>query len=495
MRRNLSKSKLIAYRQCSKRLWLEVHQPELREDSAAAQARFNTGYTVGEIAQQVYDPKNKGVVINAQEEGYPSALARSLSLLEASQPLFEAGYASSGAIAFADVMLPATKSGKRVWHMVEIKSATSLKDYHRDDAAIQAFVARKAGVPLASIAVAHIDSDWVYPGADNYCGLFHEVDLTQETLAREAEVSAWIAEAQKVVGKKTCPEMATGSHCTKPFECGFFGHCAGDEPETDYPVTWLPKVLKKDLKEFLAQPEIIDMRQVPDALLNEKQLRVKQHTVANTCYFDKEGSKNALSGYSLPVYFLDFETAQFAVPIWKGTRPYQQIAFQFSLHRLSRSGKVEHEEFLDLSGNDPSKPLAEALIAACGKQGPVFAYNAGFEKSRISELAERFSRFSVALLAIRDRVVDLLPIAEAHFYHPSQQGSWSIKSLLPAMTDKDYDSLDGVKNGGMAMEAFMEAIAPETTHARKEEIRQELLAYCKLDTDALVDIWGMFTDQ
>lgn len=495
MPRNLSKSKLIAYRQCPKRLWLEVHRPDLREDSAAAQARFNTGYAVGEIAQRLYDPKHKGTLINAQEEGYEAALKRSISLLNASQPIFEAGFASSGAIAFADIMLPATRGGKRAWRMVEIKSATSLKDYHRDDAAIQAFVARKAGVPLASIVLAHIDSDWIYPGNDDYRGLFNEVDLTAETLEREEEVIEWITQAHAIVAKRKCPARDIGSHCSKPFECGFYTYCASDQPETEYPIHWLPKVQKKDLKEFLSQPGIIDMRQVPDTLLNEKQLRVKQHSLANTCYFDSKGSRQALSNYGLPAYFLDFETAQFAVPIWKGTKPYQQLAFQFSLHRISRSGKVEHEEFIDLSGADPSKPLAEALIAACGKQGPIFAYNAGFEKSRISELAARFPRSDSELLAIRDRVVDLLPIAEQHFYHPSQQGSWSIKSLLPAITDKDYESLDGVKNGGMAMEAYMEALAPETSQERRDAIRRELLAYCKLDTDALIDVWRLFSGQ
>jgi hypothetical protein len=183
------------------------------------------------------------------------------------------------------------------------------------------------------------------------------------------------------------------------------------------------------------------------------------------------------------------------VPIWKGTRPYQQIPFQFSVHRLSRTGKLEHQAFLDLAGADPSKSFAEALIVACGERGPIFVYNAAFETTRIRELSERFPRIAADLVALNERVVDLLPVARDHYYHPSQQGSWSIKAVLPALCpDLNYDSLDGVQNGGMAMGAFVEALMPETSATRRAEIESQLLAYCALDTYAMVRLWSAFTD-
>jgi hypothetical protein len=190
---------------------------------------------------------------------------------------------------------------------------------------------------------------------------------------------------------------------------------------------------------------------------------------------------------------MDFETIQFPVPIWKGTRPYQQIPFQFSVHRLSQTGTLEQQGFLDLSGEDPSLAFAEALITACGEHGPIFVYNAGFEKTRIRELAERFPHLAEALLALNARVIDLLPIVRKHYYHPSQRGSWSIKAVLPTLCpDLNYGDLEGVQNGGMAMEAFMEALAPQTTAARKTEIEQQLLAYCSLGTYAMVRLWAIF---
>lgn len=489
----LSKSKLLLFLNCPKSLWLEIHWHDLRHDSDATETKFEVGNTVGEIAQRLYDPKGKGIVFNAQENGYTETYAQSMAAIDGTRPLFEAGFTAAGAKAFADVMLPAKKGGKRVWRMVEVKSSGKVKDYHRNDAAIQAFVARQAGVSLASIALAHVDTKWVYPGGGDYAGLLKEVDLTDEAFGRAEEVEGWIAEAQKLLKKRKPPETRMGRHCSKPWECGFYEFCAEQAPQTDYPVAWLPDVRAKALTEFLTRSDSIDMRQVPDTLLNDTQLRVKKHTLTNKVYFNRKGASAALAGFSLPAYFLDFETILYAVPIWKGTRPYQQIPFQFSLHRMARDGALTHKSFLDLSGNDPSKALAESLVAECGKQGPIFAYGADFEKRCIKGLAERLPRMKNELLALEARIIDLLPIAESYYYHPTQQGSWSLKNVLPTITPKlDYSGLEGVQNGGMAMEAYREAIAPKTTKTGKAKIEQQLLEYCKLDTLALVEVWNKF---
>lgn len=494
--RTLSKSKLLAARQCPKRLWLEIHRPELRLDSEAAQASFAVGHRVGDIAQKLYDPKGKGQLIEPKTEGFTAAFARTSQLLAQSQPIFEASFTAAGALAMADVMLPIRKSGKRAWRMIEVKSATSVKDYHRDDAAIQAFVARSSGVPLASIALAHIDSKWVYPGGNDYQGLLLEEDLTAEAFGREAEVKAWIADAQAIARKRTEPVICTGAQCNDPFECGFLSYCKMQEPQAEYPVQWLPGAPSKALKALIEDDGVTDLRHVPDELLNERQQRVKAHTLSGTAYFDGANAATDLAGHKLPVCFLDFETIQFAIPIWKGTRPYQQIPFQLSLHRLGRTGKLQQQSFLDISGNDPSRAFADALIAACGERGPVFVYNAGFETARIKELADRFPRLKRSLLAINERVVDLLPVARERYYHPSQQGSWSIKKVLPAVApDLSYDKLEGVQDGGLAMNAYLEAIATATTATRKAQIEKQLLAYCALDTYAMVRLWQFFSGR
>lgn len=492
--RTLSKSKLLTYRQCPKRLWLEVHHPDLREDSPATQASFAVGHQVGDIARRLYDPEGKGVLIDLQADGLDAALARTKELLQSAQPIFEAGFCAEGALALADVMLPVKKGGQLVWRMVEVKSSTSVKDYHRDDAAIQSFVARAAGVPLTKIALAHIDSSWVYPGHEDYQGLLLENDLTDEVFDRGDEVRRWIHEAQQVVAQEIEPSTATGKHCSDPYECGFLAYCQSREPQAEQPIQWLPGRRSKTLQAYIEKRGVRELRDVPDELLNPQQQRVKAVTLSGKPYFDQRAAAQTLAAYKLPAYFLDFETIQFAVPIWKGTRPYQQIPFQFSVHRLSRTGKLTQQAFLDLTGNDPSKAFAEALIAACGERGPIFVYNAAFETTRICELAERFPQLAKPLSALNKRVVDLLPVARDHYYHPSQQGSWSIKAVLPALCPElNYADLEGVQDGGMAMNAYFEAIAPQTSQARKREIEQQLLAYCGLDTYAMVRLWSVFS--
>jgi hypothetical protein len=491
----LSKSKLLAFRQCERRLWLELHHPELRHDDDASMAAFAVGHQVGDLARSLYDPDGNGVLVDPQAEGLDAALARSEALLATAQPVFEAGFAGAGALAFADILLPSEKEGQRRWRMVEVKSSTSVKAYYLDDAAIQAYVAQAAGLPLDAIAIAHIDKSWVYPGGGDYRGLLAEHDLTDSAFARGPEVKAWIARAQDVAMLAHEPEVRPGGHCKSPYACGFAVHCRGGKEQTAYPVEWLPKQGSRAVRERIEEGAA-DMREVEDALLNAKQQRVKQHTLSNETYFDAAGAAADLAPYGLPAWFIDFETISFTVPIWKGTSPYQKIPFQFSVHRLEASGELAHTAFLNLTGEDPSLAFAEALVGACGTDGPVFVYNAAFETGRIAELAARFPHVSLELLAINGRVVDLLPIARERYYHPGQQGSWSIKRVLPAVApDLRYDALEGVQDGGAAMQAYVEALDQRTSPARKQQIERQLLDYCHLDTLAMVRLWQVFSGQ
>lgn len=494
--RRLSKSKLLSYRQCTKRLWLEIYRPELQHESVETQASFEVGHQVGDIARQLYDPHGTGLLIDAQRDGFEAAFLQSQSALSSKLPIFEAGFRANGVHTFADIMLPQAKGRKVGWRMIEVKSATSLKEYHRDDIAIQAFVAKAAGISLHSVSLAHIDSLWVYPGKDDYQGLLVEVDLTDEAFSREGEILNWIKEAQEITEEKKEPDIRTGKHCSDPYECSLFEYCSGQEPQAKHPVNWIPRLQTKALKVLIEESGVIEMSDLPNDLLNERQLRVKTCTLSGKTYFDAPAAGAAISQHKLPSYFLDFETIQFAVPIWKGTRPYQQIPFQFSVHRLSRTGKLKHQSFLDITGCDPSETFAKALVTACGEYGPIFVYNAGFERTRIKELADRFRRLKDALLLINERIVDLLPVAQNYYYHPSQEGSWSIKKVLPAIApDLRYDDLEGVQDGGTAMSVFMEAISSKTAPERKAQIERQLLAYCELDTFAMVRLWLFFTGR
>lgn len=494
--RAFSKSKLMAMRQCEKRLWLEIHRPELREDSDATQKSFTVGHQVGDMARRLFDPEGTGALIDVQRNNFNAAFQQSAELLKHRAPVFEAGFNSGGALAFADVMLPSADPEPLSWHMIEVKSSTSVKDYHRDDIAVQAYVAKGSGLSLASVSLAHIDSSWVYPGNEDYQGLLKVNDLTTEAMGRETEVQGWISRAGEVAGQGSEPDIVIGDHCGSPFECGFYPYCSRNEPKPEYPVHWLPRFSSARVRE-LAEAGIDDLRNVPDEMLNARQQLVKAHTLKHSTYFDAAGAAADLAPYPLPAMFLDFETIQFPVPVWTGTRPYQQLPFQFSLHSLNAAGELSHAEFLDISGADPTSRFVTELLRLCGDQPlPIFVYNAGFERTRISELAERFPAYRASLLAINARIVDLLPIARERYYHPGQHGSWSIKAVLPAIVPElKYSDLDGVQDGGLAMDAFLEAIHPQTSPARKQEIQEQLLAYCKLDTYAMVRLWQVFAGR
>ncbi len=492
---NLSKSKIIAFRQCPKRLWLEIHRQELKDDTAS-EAIFQFGYQVGEVARTLYDPEGTGTTIDIAALGHSAALARSAELLQTGHaPVFEAGVSIPGALAYADVMLPDLSDGTLCWRMIEVKAATGVKDYYHDDIAVQAHLATASGIPLSSVTLAHIDNSFVYPGDGDYRGLLHEVDLTETALARGGEVREWIAAAQAVAALEDEPEVATGPHCSTPFDCGFSAYCNRDKVWPEFPLSSLPR-LHYRRRERIEAEGYDDMRQVPDEFLNGIQSRVKQCSITGEPFFDSEGAAADLAPFGFPAYFLDFETIMFAVPVWKGTRPYQQIPFQFSLHRLDEDGNLDHTAFLDLSGTNPSAAFTRDLIAQCGDEGPVFVYNAAFETTRIRELAERFPEHAPALHSINARVVDLLPVARNRYYHPNQHGSWSIKAVLPALCpDLSYAQLEGVQDGGAAQTAFLEAIAPDTTPERNQELHRQLHEYCKLDTFAMVRMWQVFTKR
>ncbi len=493
----LSKSKVLAYLQCPKRLWLEVHKPELRADSNATAASFGTGHAVGDAARKIYDPAGAGIFLDIKALGLKGMIAATQTALAERKTIFEAGFQANGTLTLADILVPVEDASGSAWRMVEVKSSTGVKDYHLKDLAVQTAIATQAGVRLTKASLAYVDNTWTYPGKQEYSGLLKEVDQTARVKELATDVTQWLKDAHLIANLPTLPAKATGEHCTDPFECGFLAYCNASEPKVEHPVTWLPRVQTRALKAHIAARGVKAMEDVPDGLLNALQLRVKKHTLTGTVDFDSAVAKAALRCHPLPAYFLDFETITFAVPIWAGTRPYEQVPFQFSMHYL-QAGQQEpqHREFLDLTGNNPTRPFAEALVKSCGQTGPIFVYNKGFEGARIEDVIRHLQgelALVVALAAIKARLVDLKPITQAAYYNPSQKGSWSIKAVLPAMVPElSYKKLDTVQDGGGAQQAYLKAIGLAVVGGDINVIgiiREQLLAYCKLDTFAMIRIW------
>jgi hypothetical protein len=474
---SLSKSKLMSSLQCAKRLYLEVHQPELADVSIDLEARFDTGHRVGEVARSLY-PQGRliphGDDPGAALQETAAALANDGDLL-----LFEPAFRHGGVLIRADLLF--RRSGR--YRLVEVKASTSIETHHYQDAAIQAWVIDGAGCPIDAVSIAHVDNTFVYLGGGDYQGLLKSVDVTEEVAELLTQAPALALRCQQVLGGPL-PEIAVGKQCGHPYACPFLGYCDRDAPE--YPLSILGRHWR--LKERLAAQGYRDLRDVPEQAIGDGGPRhLWEATTSGRSLVDPRAAV-LLQDLGYPRYYLDFETIQFAVPIWAGTRPYEQLPFQWSCVIEQEDGSLEYREFLDTSGDAPMRSCAEMLIAVLASEGPVFAYTA-FERRILSESATRYPDLAPALHGIISRLVDLHEVARAHYYHPSQKGSWSIKAVLPTIAPElDYANLTEVSDGGGAQLAYFEVIAPETSMERKIILTRALQTYCRRDTEGMIAI-------
>jgi hypothetical protein len=292
------------------------------------------------------------------------------------------------------------------------------------------------------------------------------------------------------------PNVQTGPQCTKPYSCPFLHHCTTlDLPGPQHPLTLLPgagKSLAKKLNQqrgytSILEPQPSEFTATDAALYRRMQIA---HSTGQPVL--EPGSAAPFATLPYPRYYFDFEGIDLPVPRWTGVRPYEQIPFQWSCHIERAAGTFEHVEFLDLSGNDPSVPCIEGMIRAIPPEGPgpIFVYHQTYEASRLREIAERHPQYGTAVNHYLARLVDLLPIVRANYYHPTMRGSFSIKAVLPTIApDLDYDNLDEVTGGTAAQVAYLyAALDTQTTPERKAELRDRLLIYCKQDTWAMVEI-------
>lgn len=474
----LSKSRLIEWRQCPKRLWLKIHCPELAEVSSQTERSFRIGDNVGEVARSLYPD---GVLIESGDLKIDLTKTQEVLKDQPATPVFEATLERDGVLIRADLLLPEADG----YRMVEVKSATWIKDYYLEDAAIQRWVVGDT-VRLTGADIAHIDRDFVYPGNEDYRGLFKQISVEEEIARLEPEVPGWVNGARKTLAGAE-PEVEPGEHCSSPFECPFSGYCNQENPEPGYPISVLP-YLSSGKRERLEALGIDDVRQIPDDFdLTDNQARVRRIT-RDGCAELLPDAAEKLSALPWPRYYLDFETVFMAVPVWANSRPYQQIPVQWSCHVETEDGAITHHSFLASGFDDPRRRFAESLCDVVGTSGPVFVYKQSFEGGRIAELAGCFPDLSDALNELADRVIDLLPLTVRNYYHPDMRGSWSIKSVLPTICPElDYTSME-VGDGGTAMERWLEIFHPETPEPRRESLRKALAEYCELDTLAMVRV-------
>ena len=486
----LSKSKYCLLTQCAKLLWLDRNHPELKTVDPSLEERLVNGNEVGDLAMGLFGDFTE--VTTCKDDGkldISAMLEKTQACLEAGTDVIcEASFSYNGLYCAVDI-LRRQDGGYAIY---EVKSSTHASPIYGVDVAYQKYVLENCGVKVTGTYLVCLNSDYVREGELDLQQLFKIEDLSEWVALETPLIPSKLRLAEKTLASDEEPACDLGMHCRDPYKCAYWAYCSRHLPQPS--VFDLYRIhFKKALEYYYkGMASYNDMLSVPK--LNDKQLRQIQFELTDPpAYIDKGRIRDFLNTLSYPLYFLDFETMQQVIPLFSGTSPYQQIPFQYSLHYIEYpGGPLQHKEFLAVSGEDPRRAIAESLCRHIPANVCVTAYNKGFECDRLKELAAAFPDLANHLLAIRANIRDLLvPFQSGYYYNRAMGGSFSIKSVLPALfpndPELDYHNLEGVHNGGEAMSIFpkIKDMPPE----EQQQARKNLLAYCKLDTYAMVKLW------
>jgi len=479
----LSKSKYLYGIQCPRLLWMAINEPEkLPEVDEATQHRFDEGHLVGELAKKVFPDG-----IDIKTEDFNENLKKSKELLAKRKPLFEAAFKNEAIYSRADILLPANQ---KEWDVIEVKSSTQPKELHIHDLAFQKYCYQRAGLKINKCFLMHINGEYVRQGDINPKELFARQDVDELVDEFSKNIKDNIKAMLKLISLKKIPEKVC-DECKGPDKCPLPEECWSFLPESD--VFTLYRGGKKSIELF--KSGIYGLKDIPITYnLSANQHIQKRCEETGKPYVDKKHIKSFIDSLKFPLYFLDFETYNTAIPLYDGLSPYQQIPFQFSLHISdSLDSEPKHHSFLAEGDKDPRLDFLSALKKVIGKKGSIVVYNQSFEKRIMNELSRAFPKNEGWINSLTGQFVDLLvPFQKFYYYDSKQQGSASLKNVLPALTGRSYVDME-IASGDSASLQYLyitHEAADGTKPAEKEiaEIRQNLEKYCSLDTEGMVCI-------
>lgn len=481
----ISKSQYVRGVQCPKSLWFYRHRKDLApEVTPDKQDLFDTGEKIGRLAMQYFG--GGAEVTNQYWDIEGAANATQQYIADGENIIFEATaiHPVDGCYSRIDILKRVEGSADE-WDLIEVKSSTGVKDYHLDDMSFQYHVFHAAGYKIRSCHMMVLDNSYVRHGEIDPLKLFMIEDISAEVFSKQAEVNDVTGQLSYILERKQEPDIAIGARCFAPFECDYRPYCWAHVP--DYSVY---DIFRKAKAEEIAARYGVHIEDLPDTISPGGTKIVDMASyLSGEIIVDSASIEEFLRQLEHPLYFLDYETIMPALPLFDGTRPFQQIPFQFSVHlQQDMQSELVHHEFLHKERNDPRPFFVKRLVELCGDKGTILVYNQAFEMTRNRELMQNFPAFAEALQKINNRVVDLLvPFKNRWLYHPDQKGSASIKAVLPAFTNLGYADLE-IGNGGEAMRqysAFMSgALEPESC----PQLWNNLSIYCKQDTYAMVEM-------
>jgi predicted RecB family nuclease len=481
----LSKSKFCAGVQCLKRLYLQVHEPDLAaEPDAATEAIIQQGHEIGMLARQLFPG---GVeVANGGNLDQAIRATRELVANREVPAIFEGVFENQNVLVRVDV-LHRRRDGR--WRLIEVKSTTSLKEEHLDDIGIQSRVVSRSGLDLASVNLAHVNRDYVFDGGSIDPRKFFKIkNLTRRIARLQPKLTFQLRAEFTVLNMPNVPDIAPGQQCSTPIQCEFFDRC--NPPRPDDHIGYLPRIHASAMEE-LEEMGIESIREIPDDLeLSEIQRRAATSVQTGEPWYSTE-LRQVLGRLTYPLYFADFESVNPAIPSFAGMRPYDHLPFQWSVHVQRRPGaEPEHYEFLATDASDPRHEFFRSLCTCLGDSGSIVVYSS-FESQRLSNLAAWLPEYAERITALQARLFDLLPVVREHTYHPAYAGSYSIKSVLPALVpEMTYDGME-VANGQDAGLAWKSLVRGSLDNSERDRLMKALLDYCGQDTLALVRLMEM----
>ncbi|MCW3084238.1 MAG: hypothetical protein JWP12_1604 [Bacteroidetes bacterium] len=488
MKYKISKSTFMKGTQCLKAIFMHCAATELRPAiTIEQQAIMDKGTAVGIVARQLY----RGGIDVTQ-----GGKIRSFDLIEETKRLlnsenqifYEPAFATpDGNYRFqADIFVTSQKKNK----LIEVKSSTSIKLPEQIlDVAFQYYVLKQAGYDKdTEIHIAYLNKAYVLGDTLDINKLFIIENVTTRAKQAQVLIERHLQQIETTLNSSMPPKISIGSHCFKPRPCGFMIHCWRNvSPKS----IWHLGRLRKDKADELSEQGINEVSQIPkDTKLSESQWIEAQAVSNGQPKINHKAIRDFLQYLNLnePLIFMDFESFMPAIPIYKGTKPYQQMCFQYSILRQENiKSDLIRKEFLAKPGSDPRRAFIENLLMDTDEEGSIIVYNQGFESLRLKELAIKFPEYAEEINERISRLKDLMePFAKRHYYHPSFQGSHSIKRVLPALVPElSYKDLR-INNGALAMAQY------ENFHklSYKEQIqtKRDLLEYCHMDVVAMVRI-------
>jgi predicted RecB family nuclease len=475
----ISKSKYMAGVQCLKRLYWQVHEPELGSvPDAPVVASMEQGGAVGRLARQLFAG---GVEVSSRDPEQAIRTTRELIANPEVPAIFEAAFENGGVFVRVDI-LHRRRDGR--WRLIEVKSTADLKEQHLDDVAIQYRVVSRSGLDLASACLMHMNRNYVFDGGSiDVRRLFKIRNLTRRVERLQPKLTFLLRSELRVLVMPKAPDIPPGLHCTNPITCEFFDRC--NPPLPDDHIGYLPR-LHASAAEELEDMGVETIHEIPeDFLLTERQRRACTAVQTGDPWFSEDLGKE-MESLRYPLCFMDFETVNPAIPRYQGMRPYDQLVFQFSVHVLREQGaEPEHFEFLATDTSDPRREFITSLCGALGVSGSIVVY-AAFESQRLSEIGTWLPEFKGRIEKIQSRLWDLLPVVRNHVYHPAFAGSYSLKAVLPALVpEMTYEGM-AVANGQDAGLAWESLVRGRLDQPERDRIEKALRAYCGQDTLASI---------